>query len=442
MAITDLGHHQWDEISPGIRDMIYEVYTRPDLYEVNQVKKRFGRTRDLSAICSDGYVWFGSERRSIRGMYDVYKVTPLVFAKTFLSYRFFAQLLSSSESVKGISEPITFYQVFMEGATPKTLLLKGDRFAESPIAVDTVEKDDFFEKTKLLDYKNYSPVPLLFKLSGGRKMPLKVFSALVEKCDDILDRGWIRDIKPVCLQIAVFFDPVYELDFSNSTDKNNVSLLPYLIYLKKTNYELFKRVVDTEFFWRLLISVATVSPGIDSTKNLKTIYEDSFSDENVLWDLMIHEHLMSTTLGDPDDPDQMIKYIHDCWTAITGKKLYFDIEGYKHYKTDWDVVELYSMDIDLLRRIIKGSDGVIYPKIDPEEYRKGVNPISDIVNPFYKVLDSSSDLILEALEKDFIRKKSVNESIEYLILKGKKSMIPALLLKLHGQWPEIRRENE
>ena len=124
------------------------------------------------------------------------------------------------------------------------------------------------------------------------------------------------------------------------------------------------------------------------------------------------------------------------WAYVTGEKLTFrighaDLDDLKYEDVDHIPFGCYaSMKADgtiagnFLKIMIRGADRVDYEG-DSGKYRFDMDYLLD---------EGGEELALTALKKDFIRARDVETALKHLEEKKKSFLIPALLLKAHGEW--------
>ncbi len=95
------------------------------------------------------------------------------------------------------------------------------------------------------------------------------------------------------------------------------------------------------------------------------------------------------------------------------------------------IAENGTVSASFLAMLIRQSDGIIYP-VRPNR------PVFDL-EAFCKYSESNEEMILLALQKDFIRKEDLETAFRYFSQRG---IRPALILKKFGEWPPIERNSD
>ncbi len=213
-----------------------------------------------------------------------------------------------------------------------------------------------------------------------------------------------------------------------------------LDFIRKTDEAFFRKFVDAGVFAELFVKSSFIADDENRRENLRLIrkmYVPGIADAEKVW----HETGM---FAEGDLNERRIigmtiaayPQLSKNWAYVTGEKLTFrighaDLDDLKYEEVDHIPFGCYaSMKADgtiagnFLKIMIRGADQVDYEG-DSGKYRFDLDYLLD---------EGGEELALMALKKDFIRARDVETALKHLEEKKKSFLIPALLLKAHGEW--------
>ena len=455
----------YDSLSKGVQDALNDILEHPEKHTIGYLDAVINDPRRLSEECMDGRLWYSltnpkqmeflcdgemNQSRNIHGM------PPLIYALFRGFYKVALGLLKTKQ--------------FGNFATmaPVTYCIFTKRSVSDMEGSESVMHEIFgYEESRL-----FWQFILYPSVHTGNMKPeirnaacaqiLKAYDSFMKKSslkDDWLDFSEEEKL----IEGWTLGDKEGEIIFSDwERDRcRNEAVLNLLAYIKKTEGELFHRMINPNVFSQILLRTAfyvmMANPeekkSDDSTlsdcavRGLKKIYERGMEDETAFWSEYIK---MGYHYAYDVNPFSFTASAEECslryfWNQVTGKKLYFIPDGglialmkEKENTVSEDpfmsygyIAENGTVSASFLAMLIRQSDGIIYP-VRPNR------PVFDL-EAFCKYSESNEEMILLALQKDFIRKEDLETAFRYFSQRG---IRPALILKKFGEWPPIERNSD
>ena len=197
--------------------------------------------------------------------------------------------------------------------------------------------------------------------------------------------------------------------------------------LKKKRPDLFHEIFDKDFVMKLIVEI-----GINGSENetdwesvklfnkwIRDNLKDQVTEEDV-WN--------SFLLLDKIGTKELICYIA-LWRCCFQKKVFVDLEKNPKLIQFFTSIRYWEIPIERKKRLFRVISGV-----------KGST--KEILDDFMDTTDR--ELMYLALKKNFITVGLTDEAIDWAIDRKKLELIPLLILKKHGEWPEeeLFKENK
>ena len=224
-----------------------------------------------------------------------------------------------------------------------------------------------------------------------------------------------------------FVDLNYVSEWCKCSKTHFENIVAKLERLKKKRPDLFHEIFDKDFVMKLIVEI-----GINGSENetdwesvklfnkwIRDNLKDQVTEEDV-WN--------SFLLLDKIGTKELICYIA-LWRCCFQKKVFVDLEKNPKLIQFFTSIRYWEIPIERKKRLFRVISGV-----------KGST--KEILDDFMDTTDR--ELMYMALKKNFITVGLADEAIDWAIDRKKLELIPLLILKKHGEWPEeeLFKENK
>ncbi len=404
--------------------------------------------------CSDGNIWYVESDGDVSEEYicdddpitipvkTIVRMPPLIFAVYAKEYKAADRLLS-------INEFSDFTQML-----PVRFLSAGKW--------TTVCGDEF----RLVKEEKYSHLDRFILGAYGRwkdSAPLPLCHRLLERYGEKEYYGWLNlnkgNYSPGANQDGNH--RMHNTVFDSCQNDYRVQAFELLRYILEADAELFTRMMNEETFFDLLIHYFLHLNLNGRKEDLRTFrkmykafgecyYDDVYvkvsekpMEENLWHELAarcISDQLGFIGIGETIDKETLD--LGRIWKAVSGRRLYFDMDSFEFEKENQlpfpggagfmscsGILNNKGLFTGLfLEMIIRNSTSAVYGNSRGQTGQSRYDLD-------YLIEDLGEEIVLMALKKDFIRRKDADYLISLARQKNKGSLIPALILKKHGEWP-------
>ncbi len=413
-----------------VREQIEQIFQNSEAYTPEAVLEAIRNRAGLQERCPDGQVYFtmpegpGFAYSSFQTRLWIRCMPVLLFAIYMGEHKLAARLFESEEyGAPERMKPVADYKVTcgLISDLPFSAPKQEDKMY---LLSEDTEKDHYYY--------------ILADQCREQKHFSRAFACrFLKKYYADTEAGWFQ-FRTKRIQLYVLQK---EQDFMTIEETRNPvadfldATIQLLDHIRQKDKDFYQKVISVRLFAALFANCCSVSHPPKRKENLRVLrklYTPKPEDENVVWEEVAAEWLDKNILlshnGYPD--------YSRCWEAITGRKLALHI-GQVDLKALRDndnnppfgakcLTEEDRVTGVFLQLLIRGADCVVYDdRRFPWEFDRE-----------YILKNCGEELALMAIRKNFIRKSDVRELLEQLEQEKKTYLIPALLLKAHGEWSE------
>ncbi len=420
------------------REMIAKIVRDPNRYSEEAMVEVIRDKARLREKCPDGKVRFIVPVDSMipfpsgyRDNLCVKSMPALLFAIYRGEYKV-ASLLFRSEEY-GAPEKMQPLVTYMLEYGPEN-----DPFCyPDEVHTDQIRLTDRHENDRLYGFV------LADLCKAGKHMNQQFAYRFLKKYYGEAESGWFRcNHGIVPYEAPGTVNPLTGMVFCSEPPETNALTIyiKLLDYIRRTDEEFFRKFVDAGVFAELFAKSCFLMEDENRRENLKLIrrmYVPEIADAEKVWS---EAALVATgNMGEValvGLPRVSYPQFSRDWAYVTGKPLpfrigYVDLEKLKFEDDDripfgWDscMKEDGTISGNFLQMLIRGADRVEYEG-DRGRYQVDLEYLLD---------NGGEELALMALQKGFIRRQDVERALKHLKEKKKSFLVPALLLKKHGEW--------
>lgn len=232
---------------------------------------------------------------------------------------------------------------------------------------------------------------------------------------------------------------VWEFKFQMFDWNDIKGILANLEKIKMADEALFSKLFTGNLVSCLLYEITRIPKEILNKRNKEYLAKwiqnhkvGEFSYEN-FWKVVRHHMQNKNDAMDRFNIDNTTLRYSYLWKQCCKKPIYLSMKEHMHKQTyqfctlNTDDVYLNSLNLDFvgLNLLLKICDGVL----GLEGFSKD-NHLAEIIET------DNKELLYECLKKNFVTKRMAKNRLEDALEKQRYDLIPLLLLKCHGEWPE------